>query len=232
MEGRYVTRRFVFNLKAIHILKDRARSENIPNPTRYEVLSLFIWRHAMAASRVASKSPKLSVSIHSVNTRSRMEEPLSRNTIGNLLWSATSGFDSATTEICLSDLVTLTRESIRKINRNDLKTLQGDQGCSMIYNGIKLMLENFSRESPDSFGFSSWCNLGYRETDFGWGKPVWVGIWGGEASPFRNLVIFLVTQSGLGIEAWMTLDEHILSALEGGEEFLAFALPNPSIPSV
>ncbi|KAF8021602.1 hypothetical protein BT93_G1908 [Corymbia citriodora subsp. variegata] len=75
----------------------------------------------------------------------------------------------------------------------------GDQRCSMIYDCIKLMLENFSQESPDSSGFSGWCNLGYGELDFRWGKPVRTKIWGGKASPFRNLVNFLETRGGLGI---------------------------------
>lgn len=129
--------------------------------------------------------------IDSFDMRFRMEERSSRNTIGNLLWSATSGFDSAKTEIGLPDLVTMTRESIRKMNGDYLNALNGDQECSMFYNGTKRMLENFSLESPDSFGFSRWCNLGYRETDFGCGKPVWVGVRGAEALPFRNLVNFL-----------------------------------------
>lgn len=48
VEGRYVTRRFAFDPKVIDILKDRARSECVPNLTA-------------ASRRVTSESPKLCV---------------------------------------------------------------------------------------------------------------------------------------------------------------------------
>jgi shikimate O-hydroxycinnamoyltransferase len=50
-EKNYVTRRFVFDAKAIATLRDQAKSELVPNPTRVETLTCFLWKHATSASR-------------------------------------------------------------------------------------------------------------------------------------------------------------------------------------
>ncbi|KAH7538143.1 hypothetical protein FEM48_Zijuj03G0167800 [Ziziphus jujuba var. spinosa] len=57
-----------------------------------------------------------------------------------------------------------------------------------------------------------------------------VGIEVGAA--FRNLIIFVDTQWGDGIEAWVTLEEKLMFALENDPNFLAFASPNPGVSNV
>ncbi|CAL5417108.1 unnamed protein product [Camellia sinensis] len=52
--------RFVFDAEAIPSLKVQATSEAVPNPTRFEVVSSFIWKQAMDASRaLGSKQPSI-----------------------------------------------------------------------------------------------------------------------------------------------------------------------------
>ena len=52
----------------------------------------------------------------------------------------------------------------------------------------------------------------------------------GESWPkFRNLIIFSETPQGIGIEAWVTIDEKEMVILENDPEFLTFASLNPSI---
>lgn len=53
--------------------------------------------------------------------------------------------------------------------------------------------------------FSSWCKFPFYEPDFGWGKPVWVGV---TNFPMKNTVVLIDDKSGEGMEAWVNLDEN------------------------
>ena len=50
-KGKSVTRRFVFHASAIATLKVQATFSCVQHPRHVEVVSAFIWKHAMAASR-------------------------------------------------------------------------------------------------------------------------------------------------------------------------------------
>ncbi|KAA8529714.1 hypothetical protein F0562_034186 [Nyssa sinensis] len=56
------------------------------------------------------------------------------------------------------------------------------------------------------------------EVDFGWGKPVRIG---SAKLTFRNLVTFMDTRSGDGIEAWINLHEEDMAKFEADKELLA-----------
>lgn len=87
-----------------------------------------------------------------------------------------------------------------------------------------------SKEGVDSLGFSSWCNFGFYEADFGWGSPVWVSsISSSGSAVFMNLVILVETGLGDGIEAWVSLDEHDMALLQSNSEFQDFvSVDDPS----
>lgn len=94
------------------------------------------------------------------------------------------------------------------------------------YLNQKAAMVLFSRENPEFFAFTSWLTFGYVEIDYGWGKPVWVGVMG-EVGSGRKLTMLQKTIRGNGIEAWVTLDEKVMDILEHDPEFLAFATLNP-----
>lgn len=102
------------------------------------------------------------------------------------------------------------REAISKIN-SDVSILQGreDLKATIEYLNQKAKTVLFSREDPDFFAFSSWLTFGLEDIDFGWGKPIWTGVYGevGSNSGFMNITVLKNTISGNGIEAWVTLDE-------------------------
>ena len=54
---------------------------------------------------------------------------------------------------------------------------------------------------------------------FGWENPVWIG-W--VSLPFKNVVIFIDTNSGHGIEAWVHLNEKDMAKFESDKELLAY----------
>ncbi|GAB4840548.1 hypothetical protein Ancab_021317 [Ancistrocladus abbreviatus] len=72
---------------------------------------------------------------------------------------------------------------------------------------------------------TSWCRLIYYEVDFRWGKLIW-------ASPLtllapRNCIV-LWDSTGDGIQAWVTLKEEVMDAVEFGMKLLSFTSLNPS----
>ncbi|KAK3189476.1 hypothetical protein Dsin_029037 [Dipteronia sinensis] len=79
------------------------------------------------------------------------------------------------------------------------------------------MVERFNRGEIVSFNITSLCRFPLYESNFGWGKPVWVG---SVSLAFSNVVGFIYTVSRNGIEAWMNLKEEDMAKLEVDEELI------------
>ncbi|KAJ4845855.1 hypothetical protein Tsubulata_048472 [Turnera subulata] len=115
------------------------------------------------------------------------------------------------------------------VNSDFLKGFQGSEGFGAVTKHLEHM-GSLVLNNPKGFVFSSWLNFGFNDVDFGWGNPVWVGILGEAPSHhLPNFVVFKEAGSYNEIEAWMNLDEGIMSLIEQDPEFLAFATPNPGI---
>ncbi|EEF49593.1 conserved hypothetical protein [Ricinus communis] len=211
-------------------LTANGKSELIHNPTRVEALSAFIWRSAMKACRSISGSSRPSVLSQAVNIRRLMKPRLSRYSIGNLVWSAIARYNPEETEIEIQELVALLRDGVTRINSEYIKAISGDEGSTGIFDHLNKLSE-MSSENPDVFSFFSWHTFDFNDIDFGWGKPIWVGIFG-EASRNSpcdsNFIILKDIGRKNEIEAWMTLDENIMAILEHDPEFLAIAALNPN----
>ncbi|KAJ8765874.1 hypothetical protein K2173_020390 [Erythroxylum novogranatense] len=230
-EANYITRRFVFDVKTISMLKDEAKAKPEARPTTVEVLSCFIWKCCMNASKAASEIPKTSIMVQAVNLRTRTKPFMSNASMGNAFWWATVAADPSDTNK-LPELVDLLHEAIDLYNSEFTHTLQGDGGSEAISDLCNQLEQLFDLEKPDIFAFTSWLHVGFQQVNFGWGKPVWFANVGKAGPAFRNLIIFVETNDGKGIEAWITLDEKRMSALEKDPEFLAFASKNRKISSL
>lgn len=230
-KGKCITKRFVFDASAISALKVAATSSKIkcPTPTRVEAVSAFIWKCIMAASKEKHgyQTQRPCVLTHLVNLRRRMTPPLSDNCTGNLLWMAAAKCMNPDKPE-LRDLVGELKDAISKLDGEFVTKIRSDEGNSLMCESLKEIGERCSKDEVDYVGFSSWCNFGFYEIDFGWGKPVWVSSYGLSGSPVMNLVILVETRYGDGIEAWMTLDEQDMSTLERNSEYIKFASIDPS----
>ncbi|KAI5571627.1 hypothetical protein POPTR_011G124300v4 [Populus trichocarpa] len=226
-----VTKRFVFDADAIATLRAKAKSKRVPNPSRTETLTAFIWKSCTEACRSLCALPRPSVSLHAVNIRQRTKPSFSRYSIGNLWWRSLTACELADTKIELNDLVSLTRESFTNINDDLLKDFQGENGLQGISESLLKQLVGIGSRNPEIFLFSSWLNFDLNDVDFGWGKPIWVGLTGevGRPSGWANATFFKQTGRNNEIEVWMTLNEKIMSVVERNPEFLEFSTPNPSI---
>ena len=229
-EGNYITRRFVFNPKAIAMLRAKAKAGRPDaKPTRIQTLTCFIWKCCLAASKAISGSPKPSILVEAVDLRSRTKPPISDTSTGNVFWWATALVNPMGTKTELPELVNILNEATALYDSDYTQTLQGGEGFKTMSEYCNQLEELFSLEKPDIFAITSWCHSGFTKTNFGWGEPIWAGHMGKAGSAFKNLTMFIETKDGKGIEAWVTLDEERMTILERDPEFLAFASPNPKI---
>ncbi|KAL5569405.1 hypothetical protein UlMin_025980 [Ulmus minor] len=222
-ESNYVTRRFIFNAEAVLALKAIGKSDRVPTPTRNEVVSCFIWKHAMAASWRISGTPRTSVAAHSVNFRQRMKSPSLENCTGNLFWWGAAAADPKK-NIELQELVGLTRDIISGFDEELMEMMKGEEGLepvSEFLNQSENMM-SLDSEKPDIYAFTNWKSF-FSDIDFGWGKPFWVGAHGKVGAEFRNLTVLVDAQEGKGVEAFITLEDKQMALLEKDPIFLAFA---------
>ena len=109
------------------------------------------------------------------------------------------------------------RAAIRKIDNEYVKKLQGH---TQHLDFLKDATEKFLKQDVVPFNFTSLCRFPIYEMDFGWGNPMWIGR---VSLPFKNVVVFLDTKSGDGIEAWVNLKEEDMAKFESDTELLAYA---------
>ncbi|XP_009773462.2 stemmadenine O-acetyltransferase-like [Nicotiana sylvestris] len=199
---KFLSRRFVFNKEKLDAIKKSASGSQVKDPTRVEALSAFLWKNLIKVSKLNRDSTKMFAAVHAVNIRSRMNPTLSDNSFGNLCTTAPAFLSPKSEEIFgIDDLLYHLRSAIKKINSDYTEILQNGEE---FLKHISKFAELFSKEEVEFYNFSSWCRFPVYEVDFGWGKPVWVCT---TTFPFKNVVIFMGTKCGEGIEAWVNMLE-------------------------
>ena len=108
------------------------------------------------------------------------------------------------------------RDAIKQINPEFVKKLQ--QQSDWYLDFLKEQYTQINKGVMSFFVFTSLCRFPIYEVDFGWGKPAFVGV---TPLTFRNIVAFLDTKYGGGIEAWVNLEENDMAKFEADEEILA-----------
>ncbi|KAI3884966.1 hypothetical protein MKW98_002358 [Papaver atlanticum] len=233
-----VTKKFVFEASKIAELKkhgividesDKNDDDVRKYPTRVEALSAFIWRRVIELDQTKkqmSHEAPVTVygSLHAVNMRARMIPPLPSNSFGNM-YGTTMAFtiinnhqdkEEKMGHYELPNLVEKVKESIKKIDSEYVKKVQT---TDELLNAMKHLATGHQMVV---LSFSSWCKFPIYEADFGWGKPIWVTT---ATFPFKNVVVFMDTKSGDGIEAWVNMTKDDMSAFEHDKELLQFASP-------
>ncbi|KAL7209347.1 hypothetical protein ACSBR1_030974 [Camellia fascicularis] len=255
-KNKITAKSFVFSDSAISTLKAKytpttptattttvtANNKTIHNnPTRVEALSTFIWCRYKAATRgeaVCGEGIRYPV-IQGVNLRTRLNLPLPNSYYGNfsrfaIAILAPSALEKGAIGEDRGTLVTQMRDGIRKVNSDYVRKLQEGGDCGM--RGLNSKKEKDGNkggggggggdgEAVFTFVFSSLARFPLYETNFGWGRPVWVTM---GVVNLDNLVAFLPTKSGDGIEALIFMNKGDLAKLETDKEFLSF-VSNPKV---
>ncbi|XP_059637458.1 stemmadenine O-acetyltransferase-like [Cornus florida] len=219
-KDKIVTKRFVFSNPVVAALRDKytesSDTENPIRPTRVEALSVFIWSCFVASTRASSgHDERLYTVLHAVNLRTRMDPPLPEYSFGNLYRIAIATPSMEAGDKCRG-LVRQMKSTVKSIDGEFVEKLRGGEEH---LNFIKERAEKFMKGEVVSFRFTSLCRLPLYEVEFGWGKPVQVG---STRLTFKNLVTFMDTREGDGIEAWINLEEKDMAKFEVNKELLAY----------
>ncbi|KAJ4702259.1 vinorine synthase-like [Melia azedarach] len=209
-------------------LNSKARSSWVRKPTRVEVVVALLTKCIISALEVRSGSTddKPFLLSHTVNLRRKATPPFSKYEMGNFVWRACALCKDKQAE--LPGLVSQLEEAITKLNGDFVSSLQGDSGLYKFPEALKYEKETCTG-AADSIAFTSWCNFGFNDIDFGWGKAAWASFCGvAESTYFRNLIVLIDTRVGNGIEAWVYLGEEDMARLQLDKELVGFASIDPS----
>uniref|UniRef100_A0A7C9E6L5 Salutaridinol 7-O-acetyltransferase n=1 Tax=Opuntia streptacantha TaxID=393608 RepID=A0A7C9E6L5_OPUST len=218
--GGCMAKAFGFSPAAITALQAKGRSETVPQPTRVESVSGFIWKHLMAAAVI----PGPSVAIHAVDMRPQVRPPLPPTAYGKFTTHAIARYTNPVQALPdLSHLVAILHQAISEAkDRKAVSKFQGPGGQEAVHQHKQKLQKVKKEANASAYTFTSWNGL---QVDFGFGMPLWIGFTGGPTTSwFRNLIPLIQTP-GHGIEAWLILDEQEMANLESNPQFLAFAAP-------
>ncbi|RZC91695.1 hypothetical protein C5167_027759 [Papaver somniferum] len=243
-----LTKRFVFKAlniaklkkKCIHDAKEAyegGEQEQQP-PTRFEALTSLIWKCFMDVDRQTKArrhhEDVVSASVDaptddavlrqvqhygasfSINLRTRMNPPLPSNTFGNAVGLAIAQVShNLDNNVDYAELVSKVKNAVDQIDSDHVRALQSTDALSNIEK-MKPKLE----KGTVLLHFTSRCRFPiYEAADFGWGKPTWASL---SKLPTKNLVMFMDTSSGDGVEAYVSLKNEDMMEFERHQELLAF----------
>lgn len=196
-------------------------------PSRVEVVLALIWRYALLASRskTASSFFKPSALFQAVNLRPRMVPAVPDTAFGNFVWPFAVKVEKER-DVELHELVRKMRKSRREFLETKVEKFKEEGAFGVVMEGLKERGELLNKNKEIVvYKCSSWCKFPLLESDFGWGKPVWMCSVNKMVS---NTVALMDTRDG-GVEACVTLDEEEMGLFEQNEELLHFAMLNPSV---
>ncbi|XP_065847788.1 stemmadenine O-acetyltransferase-like [Euphorbia lathyris] len=204
-----VTKPFVFDALTISALRDKY-STNGEKLSRVQALSAFIASRIMAATNNTK-----SMVLNSVNVRQRLNPPIPEQSFGNLVWIAAAVIDTDDDREgeCCYEIGRRIKDSIRGVNAETLEELKKGE----LHFSMEAFMECL-KGGMARYSFSSWCHFPIYEVDFGWGMPEWVTT----SSVFiDNVVTFLDTKQGQGIEAWVNMTEDDMAKFENDKHLLS-----------
>ncbi|KAL7193800.1 hypothetical protein ACSBR2_025433 [Camellia fascicularis] len=122
-------------------------SDSVPYPSRTEVITAFIWKHAMAASTSVWGVQQPSILSQQMDLRRQiLVTPSSKYSIGNCLWKVVAHYDAVTKEeetVSLNGLVGLLRDAVEKTKVDILPKLQQGDGKGYIGATVDSRNKNF-----------------------------------------------------------------------------------------
>ncbi|KAK4736604.1 hypothetical protein R3W88_000301 [Solanum pinnatisectum] len=222
-----VTKKFVFSNSDILTLRDEYAHQRMKGsvferigqrPSRILALSAFLWSRFMATVHSERDPDKIYAVTHTVNLRGRSDPPQHEFLFGNIMRSAlvVPFFDKGS-ENEVFEFMNKVRESIQEINNNFVSQFKKDDQQHL--NFLQERANEKRKGHMELLCFSSLCKFPLYEADFGWGKPIWVG--SGRLA-MKNIIGFMDTKSGDGVEAWVNLKADDMAKFEADNKLLAF----------
>lgn len=220
-----VMKRFLFDGSKVAALRDEVGNigPSLDRPSRFIAVSTLILTAMMTVTR-ENEAMQINAATIAVDLRRRLKPPVPKQSIGNIFQVTIAKWpESESNELSCNGLAGKLHESIRMMNDDFIRKIHAGGGY---FNLLKRAGEEARKGSNLTvFGFSSWCNFPFYETDFGWGKPLWLSA----ALKLNKVAIFLDTKDGEGIEAWIGLSEEDMVKFEQDPGILTYASFSPII---
>ncbi|XP_038725604.1 stemmadenine O-acetyltransferase-like [Tripterygium wilfordii] len=231
VKGKFAGRRFVFKGSVISNLKAEATRLGVQNPTRAEVVLTVLFKSIMSAykARFGAKKKSSALLSASVNLRRRAEPQFPATSVGNILMQVAIVATSEETEVC--SFVSRMRETLGCLSGDFVKSLEGEQGLQSLCEYLTRLRETYSKSvsnGDEIIAFNSWCKAGTDSIDYGWGKPLWFPAFHFAVGIPASMIHLMDTRNCGGIEAWVSLDEDIMTLVEHDEELISVASVDPS----
>ncbi|KAK9090206.1 hypothetical protein Sjap_023383 [Stephania japonica] len=218
----------VFRFEALRIAKLKAKAKvhaDEKDPSRMMAVTAFLWSIFAAMGRGHKGNPRKCIMSVPVNLRGRIPG-LHEHTMGNAVAATplTVPMAPPVDLAAMPELVKEMRELVKRVDEGGLvKRRDGGEVLKM----MEAYLECYNKASSSEgelglYDVSSLLNFPFYEVDFGWGKPAWVGSLN---ESFNNVVRYLDTKSGDGVDAWVTISKEDMAQFESMPELLEYATP-------
>ncbi|KAK1586942.1 hypothetical protein Q3G72_007840 [Acer saccharum] len=165
-------KRFVFDCSNISALRQEFGNQT----TRFQVLAALVWGAVIAVKKATNHEYEpnaMSIATLPINLRNKTDSlspPIPDQCIGSII-SPALAFCPIKDTVDYKILAMKLQESISRINMESVKKTSADGSRLLRGRGTS---KNTNQRSM--LMISSLCRLPFYDTDFGWGKPVWVTI--------------------------------------------------------
>nr|GMD65818.1 vinorine synthase-like [Ipomoea batatas] len=155
-----------------------------------------------------------------VNLRKKLNPPFHSQCLGNVIQKVASRWESEADRggrVTAGFLVGRVTEAIDKVTDDTVRKMDTE---GWYLKTILVLSKAAAFQNADEIkvlNISSVCNLSFSQVDFGWGKPIWIGM----GYTLKDLAIFLDAEEG-GIEVLIGLTQDVMCNLDKDIEFNAY----------
>ncbi|KAL9244323.1 hypothetical protein vseg_018110 [Gypsophila vaccaria] len=218
-----VSKRFTFDELSNRCLRTKYKIGN-EKVSFGLVLLAFVYSRLVATNSRSIKVPY--VVSEAVNLRSKIDSaPKESFYFGNVFLDAIAEPSATATDErakIFREMVVQMRKAIMKIGSNFLSKIKnGTEDLAYVTDRF----EKVKKREISLLAFSNYSGLPVYESDFGWGKPIWVT---SATLPMTKVVIFIPSRSGTNVDVYVNLNEKDMKNLEFDQEFSSFAMKNLS----
>nr|GMD65820.1 vinorine synthase-like [Ipomoea batatas] len=193
-------------------------SEHCRLLSRVEALSAFIWAAVIRATLPANPNLKTHLLAIVVNLRNKLNPPFPSQCLGNIMQAVAARWESEADgggRVTPGFLVGRVVEAIDKITDDYMREMHVEGGFLRAILDVFKALHNANEIKYLSI--SSLCNVAFSQVDFGWGKPIWIGM----GHTLDDSAVFMDTEDE-GIEVWIGLAQEVMCNLDKDMEFHAY----------
>ncbi|XP_019184020.1 PREDICTED: vinorine synthase-like [Ipomoea nil] len=234
-QGKYSSKRFVLCKRDIERIRNDyyQPSEHSRRPSRVEALSAFVWAAVIRATLQANPNLKMHLLTKMINVRNKLNPPFPSQCLGNIYQMVAARWELEADRggsVTAGFLVGRVVEAIHKVTDDYMREMHAEGGYLRAALDVSKAAALHNADEINVLFISSLCNIPFSQVDFGWGKPIWIGL----GHTLENLAVFMDAEDG-GVEVWIGLAKEVMSNLDKDMKFHAYVsfsqiISEPSCP--